>query len=45
MELYFRQLARKLDQERPFWRTDTVILIDGARYHQTTGTFKLFEEL
>ena len=33
MELYFRALAAKLDQERPNWRRDTVIFVDGAKYH------------
>ena len=26
-------LAKQLDSERPSWREDTVILLDGARYH------------
>ena len=33
MELYFRGLAARLDQERPQWRRDTVIFVDGAKYH------------
>ena len=33
MELYFRGLASRLDQERPQWRRDTVIFVDGAKYH------------
>jgi hypothetical protein len=33
MELYFRALAAKLDQERSNWRRDTVIVVDGAKYH------------
>jgi hypothetical protein len=33
MELFFRSLAAKLDKERPNWRRDTVIVVDGAKYH------------
>jgi hypothetical protein len=35
MELYFRALTAQLDQERPGWRRDTVIIVDGAKYHQS----------
>jgi hypothetical protein len=31
-------LARKLDSELPFWRDDTVFLLDGAKYHTSIET-------
>ena len=33
MELYFRALTAQLDIERPSWRRDTIIVVDGAKYH------------
>jgi len=30
MEIYFHQLARKLDKESPGWRKRYVIFLDGA---------------
>ena len=33
MELYFRALTNQLDIERPGWRRDTIIIVDGAKYH------------
>ena len=35
MELYFRALTTQLDLERSGWRRDTVIIVDGAKYHQS----------
>ena len=31
--LFFRYLIKQLDNENPNWRSNTVILLDGARYH------------
>ena len=45
MELYFRGLAARLDQERPQWRRDTVIFVDGAKYHQSVQFLKVAAEL
>ena len=36
MMIYLIHLVNQLDQERSSWRDDTVLLLDGARYH--TGT-------
>jgi len=33
MLVFLRHLVKTLDQERPGWRADTIILLDGARYH------------
>ena len=33
MLVFLQYLAAKLDEERPGWRSDTYLLLDGARYH------------
>jgi hypothetical protein len=33
MKIYFHQLVKKLDQQRPGWRKDTIVLLDNAAYH------------
>ena len=33
MLVFLRHLVMMLDEERPGWRADTVVLLDGARYH------------
>ena len=33
MLVFLVHLVRQLDSERPGWRDDTVMLLDGARYH------------
>ena len=33
MMVFLRHLIMQLDNERPGWRADTIILLDGARYH------------
>ena len=45
MELFFRQLACRLDQQRPAWRKDTVIIVDGAKYHQSKDFLSVAAEL
>ena len=45
MELFFRQLVVKLDKERKDWRSDTIIILDNARYHSSSGIMRLFESL
>ena len=45
MELYFRALATQLDKERPGWRRDTVIVVDGAKYHQSQAFLIIAAEL
>ena len=32
---YMRHLVRQLDQDRPKWRADTVLQLDGATWHKT----------
>ena len=45
MEIFFQDLARKLDEERPYWRKNTIILLDNAPYHHGAGMSKVFEKL
>jgi len=33
MLAFLRYLVAKLDEEHPGWSAETVILLDGARYH------------
>ena len=33
MMVYLQYLLDQLDLERPSWKDDTVLLLDGARYH------------
>ena len=45
MEIYFHHLVGKLDRERPDWRDDTVLLLDGASYHKSSSTLSVFKSL
>ena len=45
MRVFFVNLVRRLDRERPTWRNDTVIVLDNAPYHVAQSTLKLFEQL
>jgi len=45
MEIFFRQLVKKLDRERRNWRRDTVIILDNAPYHTSGASLKIFEDL
>ena len=45
MEIFFRQLANKLDRERKNWRDDTIIILDNAPYHTSSTSLKIFEAL
>ena len=45
MDIYFRKLVLKLDQEDAEWRSNTVLLLDNAPYHTIDGTINLMEGL
>ena len=45
MEIFFQHLAKRLDEDRPYWRKNTVILLDNAPYHHGAGMLKVFEKL
>ena len=36
--LFMHSLTKKLDEETPGWREDTVVLLDGARYHMSEAS-------
>ena len=35
---------KKLDKQNPKWREKTVILLDGASYHNSKSTIQVFEQ-
>ena len=35
----------KLDKERPRWRNNTLVILDGAAYHRSEETRELFHRL
>ena len=43
--VYLNFLAKNLDVERPGWRENTVILLDGALYHQSEDTLAHMSKL
>ena len=45
MELFFRELVEKLDSQRPGWRYNMIILVDGAAYHQSKDFLPIAEKL
>ena len=45
MEIFFEQLSIRLDQDRPGWRKNSVVLIDNAPYHASNQSMKMFEQL
>ena len=38
MSVYLRELSKLLDESRPGWRDNTILLLDGASYHQSRAT-------
>ena len=45
MLLFFTELAKTLDFDRPGWRNDTIVQLDGASYHKSRDTVKLLRKL
>ena len=45
MMIYLIHLVNQLDQERSSWRDDTVLLLDGARYHTGTEVREYLQKL
>ena len=43
MELFFSELIRTLDELRPGWKKDHILLLDGASYHRSKKILKFFE--
>ena len=44
MLLFFSELIRNLDNLRPGWRKDHVLLLDNASYHRSNKILKFFED-
>ena len=44
MQIYFLALVKKLDKIKPDWREKTVVLLDGASYHNSKSTVQVFEQ-
>ena len=38
MDVYLRELSKLLDEDRPDWKRNTILLLDGASYHQSKET-------
>ena len=45
MQLYLSKLAMLLDGQRKGWRNDTVLMLDGAKYHTSDSTLQLMRAL
>ena len=45
MEIFFHSLVRKLDQERPNWRSNTILLLDNAPYHTSGPAYDMMAKL
>ena len=45
MELFFKRLVRKLDEDAKYWRSNSVIIMDGAPYHTSNATLDLLKQL
>ena len=45
LKLFFYHLVEHLDGERPEWRKDTVLQLDGASYHTSDTTQALLKRL
>ena len=43
--IFMQQLVLKLDKERPHWRKNTIVTLDGAGYHRAMETRDLFGHL
>ena len=42
---FIRELAQRLDKERPGWRVDTIWLVDGAKMHTTEMVKEIYTKL
>ena len=45
MEVFVRELVKKLDVQRPDWRQNTILLFDGASYHTSAQTQAVLRDL
>ena len=42
---FVRELVQKLEVERPNWREDTILLVDGAKMHTTELVQSIYQKL
>jgi hypothetical protein len=42
---YIRHLVKCLDRDRPRWRSNTILQVDGASYHRTEMMEELYAKL
>ena len=42
---YLEKLVAVLNKERPGWKEDTVLLVDGAKYHKSGITRQVFQRI
>jgi transposase len=45
MGMFIKYLVSKLDEDRPGWRTDSIMMFDGASYHKSDKTIELLDSL
>ena len=45
MSLFWRALSSKLEKERPDWKKNTLMTMDGAAYHSGEESLKILREL
>jgi len=43
MEIYLHQIVNTLDEERPGWRQNTLLMWDNAPYHSSPATLRTLE--
>ena len=44
MQLYFTELIKTLDSEDRNWRSNTIIMMDNASYHDSKDVLELFQK-
>ena len=45
MQLYFKELVKQLDKQDVDWRKYTILMLDGAKYHQSVSTLGILRQL
>jgi uncharacterized protein YcbK (DUF882 family) len=43
--IFIQRLVKKLDEDRPNWRRETIVLMDGAAYHTADSIYDLLQKL
>ena len=44
MELFFTHYIKLMDEKKPGWRKDTVIMMDNAAYHTSNAMMEFYEK-